>query len=179
MQYRDDKRAGRELSALGLGCMRLPLRLGKPDLEATEKIVLRALELGVNYFDTAYSYPGSEDALGQVAQRNGIRDRMLIATTLPHTRVRSIDDAERLFSTSLARLRTDHVDYYLIHNLVTLDQWQRLVDMGIVQWIALFLLIGWLLGGVVGVGSIVSILLTGPLIAAIAKVLNRILPPME
>lgn len=135
MQYRDDKKNSNSLSALGLGCMRLPLRLGGVDLDATEKILLRSLELGVNYFDTAYSYPGNEDALGRVIERNGVRDRMLIATKLPHSRCRTIDDAEHLFSTSLSRLRTDRADYYLIHNLVTFDQWERLMGLGVIPWL--------------------------------------------
>lgn len=136
MQYRHDERSGTNLSALGYGCMRLPMGVGGVDVDAAEKLILRALDLGVNYFDTAYLYPGSEDALGVIIERNGIRNRMLLATKMPHGKCRSYEDFDKLFQTSLKRLRTDHVDYYLIHNVVAAEQWQRLVDMGIEGWIA-------------------------------------------
>ena len=135
MQYREDKKSGNRLSCLGFGLMRLPGAVGV-DVDASEKLVLRALDEGVNYFDTAYLYPGSEDALGQIMERNGIRDRMYVATKLPHSRCKSIDDVERFFRTSLKRLRTDYVDYFLIHNVVSADQWQRLCELGIEDWIA-------------------------------------------
>lgn len=136
MQYRKDERSGADLSALGYGCMRLPMGVSGVDVNAAEKLILRALELGVNYFDTAYAYPGSEDALGAIMERSGIRERMLLATKLPHGKCRSYDDFGKLFQTSLKRLRTSYVDYYLIHNVVTMEQWQRLVNMGVERWIA-------------------------------------------
>ena len=65
MKYRKDKQ-GNDLSALGFGCMRFPRKDGKIDLEETEREILEAVELGINYFDTAYVYGGSEDALGEI-----------------------------------------------------------------------------------------------------------------
>ncbi|MBQ9878269.1 MAG: aldo/keto reductase, partial [Bacteroidales bacterium] len=62
MQYRKDKH-GDELSILGYGCMRFSRKGGAIDLEKTEQELLAAYEAGVNYFDTAYIYPGSEAAL--------------------------------------------------------------------------------------------------------------------
>ena len=136
MEYRLDKRSGNELSVLGMGCMRLPRKGAGIDMQLTELILLEAFERGVNYFDTAYSYGGSEEALGEVVERNSLREHVHIASKLPHGKCRTIDDVERLFSTSLERLRTDYLDYYLIHNIVTASQWQRLVDLGIEEWIA-------------------------------------------
>ena len=136
MEYRLDKRSGNELSALGMGCMRLPRKGAGIDMQLTELILLEAFERGVNYFDTAYSYGGSEEALGEVVERNGLRKHIFIASKLPHGKCRTIDDVERLFSTTLERLRTDYLDYYLIHNVVTASQWTRLVDLGIEEWIA-------------------------------------------
>ena len=130
MQYRTDKRAGRKLSALGFGCMRLPKE------KDAEKAILAALEAGVNYFDTAYAYAGNEELLGSIITRNNIREQMLIATKLPHGKCKKPDDARELFETSLARLQTDHVEYYLIHNLVSLEQWQRVCELSIEEWIA-------------------------------------------
>ena len=72
MQYRKDK-YGRELSMLGFGCMRVTKKGGGIDLEKAEREIMAAFEAGVNYFDTAYVYPGSEAAIGEIFQRNGIR----------------------------------------------------------------------------------------------------------
>ena len=136
MEYRLDKRSGDELSVLGLGCMRLPRKGAAIDLQLTELIVLEAFERGINYFDTAYSYGGSEEALGEIVERNGLREHIHITSKLPHGKCRTIDDVERIFTTTLERLRTDYLDYYLMHNLVEASQWQRLVDLGIEEWIA-------------------------------------------
>ena len=136
MEYRLDKRSGDELSVLGMGCMRLPRKGAAIDTQLTELIILEAFERGINYFDTAYSYGGSEEALGEVAERNNLREHIYIASKLPHGKCRTIDDVERIFTTTLERLRTDYLDYYLMHNLVEASQWQRLVDLGIEEWIA-------------------------------------------
>ncbi|WP_206214090.1 aldo/keto reductase [Adlercreutzia sp. ZJ154] len=136
MRYCVDTKTGNKLSALGFGCMRLPSSaLGSVNVEASEKLILQALEAGINYFDTAYLYRGNEEALGAIIKRNNIRDRMFIATKLPHASVKSAADIERYFETSLKRLQTNRIDYYLIHNVVNLEQWQRLCALGIEEWI--------------------------------------------
>ncbi|MBQ7724911.1 MAG: aldo/keto reductase, partial [Lachnospiraceae bacterium] len=71
MQYRKD-RYGRELSALGFGCMRFTTKNGKIDIDKAEKEIMRSIELGVNYFDTAYIYTGSEAAIGEIFERNHV-----------------------------------------------------------------------------------------------------------
>lgn len=136
MQFRIDKKRGNDLSILGFGCMRFPSKaMGIIDERATEKLILEALELGVNYFDTAYLYPGSEEALGRIMARNNIRSRMLLATKLPHVSCHSLQDLSKYLNTSLKRLQVDYVDYYMVHNISTLSQWQRLLSMGIERWI--------------------------------------------
>ncbi|MDO4400920.1 MAG: aldo/keto reductase [Coriobacteriia bacterium] len=136
MQYREDKRSGNKLSVLGFGCMRFPNRMGVIDQEATERLIQQAYEQGVNYYDTAYAYTGSEEALGKALKKLGLRDRVHVASKLPHSRCKSIDDVERLFSTSLKRLQTSYLDYYLIHNIVDSVQWTHLVELGMEDWIA-------------------------------------------
>ena len=136
MQYREDKRSGNRLSTLGFGCMRFPMRLGTIDKQATELLILEAIEAGVNYFDTAYLYPGSEAVLGEILERDNLRDLVYIATKLPHGKVQRPENLDQLFATSLDRLRADHVDYYLIHNIATAEQWERLVSLGVEEWIA-------------------------------------------
>ena len=64
MQYRTDKK-GNKISILGYGCMRFTTKAGAIDIDKAEKEIMTAYENGVNYFDTAYIYPGSENALGQ------------------------------------------------------------------------------------------------------------------
>ena len=112
MQYRKDK-YGRELSVLGYGCMRFTKKGNSIDLEKAEKEIMAAFRAGVNYYDTAYIYPGSEAALGTVLERNGIRDKVNIATKLPQYMISSLAGAEKTFQEELSRLRTDYVDYYL------------------------------------------------------------------
>ena len=135
MNYRNDK-YGNPLSALGYGCMRFPRKGGKIDMTETEKLIRTAVEAGVNYFDTAYIYPGSEAAVGEILEKNGLRDRVNIATKLPHYLIKSRDGLDKLFDEELRRLRTDHVDYYLMHMLNDLDAWTRLKALGIEDWIA-------------------------------------------
>ena len=135
MKYRSDK-YGNQLSALGFGCMRFPKKVGITDIAETELEIMTAFEKGVNYFDTAYIYPGSEAALGEILEKNNIRSKVNIATKLPHYLIKSRDGLDKMFYEELKRLRTDYVDYYLMHMLTDIDTWQRLKDMGIVEWIA-------------------------------------------
>lgn len=135
MQYRLDK-YGNELSVLGFGCLRFPQKNGKIDMEATREQIALAVAQGVNYFDTAYVYGGSEAALGEILEAEGIRDRVKIATKLPHYLIKSRSGLEKMFREELKRLRTDHVEYYLMHMLCDLDTWERLKGLGIEDWIA-------------------------------------------
>ena len=135
MNYRKD-RTGHDLSVLGFGCMRFPRKSGRIDMEATERQIMLAYEKGVNYFDTAYIYPGSESALGEILEKNGIRENVNIATKLPHYLVKSIEDLEKLFSEQLTRLKTKRIDFYLMHMLSDIDAWNRMKELGIEEWIA-------------------------------------------
>jgi len=134
MQYRKDKH-GEELSVLGYGCMRFTKNAGIIDLEKAEREVMAAIRGGVNYFDTAYIYPGSESALGQILERNNVRDQVKIATKLPQYIIQHRSAFDRYFNEELKRLRTDHVDYYLLHQMADYAQWEKLKRLGIVEWI--------------------------------------------
>lgn len=134
MNYRLD-RHGNELSILGFGCMRFPHKLGRIDMEETEKEIMTAFRGGVNYYDTAYIYPGSEAALGEIFEKNGIRKQVHIATKLPHYLIKKREDLDTIFSEELRRLRTDYVDYYLMHMLPDVDTWNRLKQLGVDEWI--------------------------------------------
>lgn len=134
MQYRKDQK-GTDLSVLGYGCMRFTKKYGKIVFEKAEREVMTAIRRGVNYFDTAYIYPGSEECLGKILEKNGCRDRVYIATKLPHYLIKSREGLEKCFQTQLKRLRTDHVDYYLMHMLTDIATWERLKGLGIQEWI--------------------------------------------
>lgn len=134
MQYRNDQ-TGRPISLLGYGCMRFTRKGAGIDLEKAEREVLAAIGAGVNYFDTAYIYPGSEAALGEILDRNHCRDQVRIATKLPQYLVRGKGDFERYFAEELRRLRTDHVDFYLMHMLTDVESWHKLEAAGVREWL--------------------------------------------
>ena len=134
MKYRNDK-YGNPISVLGYGCMRFSQKAGKIDLDKTEKEIMTAYKAGVNYYDTAYIYPGSEVALGEILEKNQIRDKVNIATKLPQYMIKTIESAEKCFQEELKRLKTDHIDYYFMHMLTDIKSWERLKKLGIDKWI--------------------------------------------
>ena len=96
MNYRNDK-YGNPLSILGFGCLRFPKNGSKIDMEATERQIMAAIRAGVNYFDTAYIYGGSEDPLGLILENNNVRKDVYIATKLHHYLNKSRAGIEKLF----------------------------------------------------------------------------------
>ena len=134
MQYRQD-RHGRDLSVLGFGCMRFTKKGNHIDIDKAEKEILEAIKAGVNYFDTAYIYPGSEATLGEILERNSIRDKVYIATKLPQYLVKNRAGLDNYFKEQLSRLRTDHVEYYLMHHLTDIAMWEKLKNVGVIDWI--------------------------------------------
>ena len=135
MLYRPDRK-GRPISQLGYGCMRFTRKGSGIDYEKAEREVLLAIDQGVNYFDTAYIYPGSEECLGRILAENHCRDKVYIATKLPQYVLRTAAAVEKTFREELERLRTDYIDYYLMHMFTDYTQWERLRALGIEDWIA-------------------------------------------
>ncbi len=134
MNYRKDK-YGNEISILGYGCMRFSQKAGRIDVEKAEREILAAIGGGVNYFDTAYVYPGSEKALGQILAKHDLRDQVKIATKLPQYLIKKRESMDKYFSEQLSRLQTDRVDYYLMHMLSDIKSWEKLVSLGIQDWL--------------------------------------------
>ena len=124
------------ISILGYGCMRFTRSGNTLDFDKADKEFMRAVELGVNYFDTAYIYPGNEDLVGRIIEKNGIRDRINLATKLPQYMINSRSAIDRYFAEELKRLRTDYVDYYLMHHMTDYAQWEKLKALGIEEWLA-------------------------------------------
>ena len=122
MQYREYGKTGLKVSALGLGCMRLP-RIVTPektvvDTEKAFELIRYAVQHGVNYFDTAFTYHGgnSESVLGE-ALDGGLREKVHIVTKQPSGAMTDVGAIRRNLETALKRLRTDYIDVYLLHNI--------------------------------------------------------------
>ncbi len=135
MKYRPDKN-GVLISQLGYGCMRFTKKAGSIDFGKAEREVMLAIKNGVNYFDTAYIYPGSEECLGRILYENKCRKKVFIATKLPQYIMRSPKAIEKTFQEELSRLRTDYIDYYLMHMFTDFMEWERLKKLGIEEWIS-------------------------------------------
>ena len=137
MKYRSLGKWPIKVSALGFGCMRLPVVGGDASvIDEPEAIRLLhyAIDHGVNYLDTAYAYHGgnSERLVGR-ALKDGYREKVLLATKLPCWLVEKPGDMDRLLDEQLQKLQTDHVDFYLLHAL-NAREWPKLRDMGVLRW---------------------------------------------
>lgn len=127
---------GDELSILGFGCMRLPTKAGSIDEPRAIAMIHKAIEQGVNYFDTAYIYHGgkSESLLGK-ALLGGYREKVKIATKLPPYMVKTLDNAKKIMSNQLGKLQTNCIDYYLLHMLTDKAMFDKMVTLGVMEWL--------------------------------------------
>ena len=137
MQFRPFGKLDWKVSALGFGCMRLPILENDHSVineEEAARMVHLAIDQGVNYLDTAYMYHqgNSERFLGK-ALKNGYREKVRLATKLPVHQVKSLADCDRLLNEQLDRLQTDHIDYYLLHGLNG-ESWRSMQSIGIIPW---------------------------------------------
>ncbi len=135
MKTRTFGKTGETVSLLGYGCMRFPTKNGRIDEERTERQVISAIEAGVNYFDTAILYPGSEAVLGRILAK-GWRDRVLVADKIPPFRVHARKDLDRHLEGMLERLQTDRIDFLLVHALNDFEGWRRFRACGFDEWLA-------------------------------------------
>lgn len=130
MQYRKFGKYDKKVSALGFGCMRLPLNQdGSINEEEAIKQLRYAADNGVNYFDTAYVYHGgkSEVVLGK-ALKDGYREKVYIADKMPVWEVKTYEDFDRIFDEQLNRLGVEYIDFYLLHSL-SKDSWERVLKL--------------------------------------------------
>jgi predicted aldo/keto reductase-like oxidoreductase len=138
MQYRPFGKLDQHISALGFGCMRLPILdgdSGKIDEPEAIRMIRHAIDNGVNYFDTAYGYhrTNSERLVGKALQ-DGYRAKVNLATKMPCWAVKEAADFDRLFTEQLEKLQTDHVDFYLLHGANN-QRWQMISALGYVDWL--------------------------------------------
>lgn len=131
MLYRKVPKNGDELSILGFGCMRLPVKDGQIDEPRAIRQIRSAIDQGVNYLDTAWPYHGgeSEPLVGR-ALRDGYRERVKLATKLPSFLIKTRQDMDSYLNAQLKKLETGQIDYYLVHTL-TGPVWDTMVQFGI------------------------------------------------
>lgn len=136
MLYRKNPKNGDELSILGFGCMRLPVKEdGTIDEERATSQVRYAIDHGVNYVDTAWPYhmEQSEPFLGR-ALADGYREKVKLATKLPSWMVKSREDMDFFLNSQLEKLKSDHIDYYLVHGLMG-DLWDNIEKLGVADFL--------------------------------------------
>ena len=137
MNYRRFGGLDWQCSALGFGCMRLPLK-GDDTANIDEPEAIRmlryAIDHGVNYLDTAYPYhSGNSELLVGKALQGGYREKVKLATKLPCWLVESEDGFDPLLNEQLEKLQTDHVDFYLLHGLRG-SRWPKMREFNAVHW---------------------------------------------
>ncbi|MFA5332472.1 MAG: aldo/keto reductase [Methanoregula sp.] len=136
MLYRKIPKTGDKLSILGFGCMRLPVKEDfSIDDDRAIPQVRYAINHGVNYVDTAWPYhmEQSEPFLSR-ALAGGYREKVQLATKLPSWLIESREDMDKYLNAQLAKLKTDHIDYYLVHALVG-DLWDKVEKLGIKEFL--------------------------------------------
>ncbi len=136
MLLRENVKNNDQLSILGFGCMRFPMKGSSIDEPRSIELIRASIEKGVNYFDTAYFYNGgkSETLLGK-ALSGGYRERVYIATKLPPFMVSKLEGAKKILATQLSKLETDYIDYYLLHMLSDKATFDRMVSIGVIEWL--------------------------------------------
>ena len=134
MQYRRFGSLDFDVSALGFGAMRLPMRHDRVDEEQAIAMIRYAIDNGVNYVDTAWPYhAGASEGLVGRALRDGYREKVKVATKLPCWEVKTAKDFDVYLDAQLKRLSMDHIDFYLLHSL-NKETWTRMRDLGALEW---------------------------------------------
>jgi predicted aldo/keto reductase-like oxidoreductase len=137
MKYRRFGKLEWQVSALGFGCMRLPIvgdDHSKVDEPEAIRMIRYAIEHGVNYVDTAYPYHGGngEIVVGK-ALKDGYRERIRLATKMPIWNINSKEDMDRIFEEQLKKLQTEYVDFYLLHAL-NKNTWLKIKNLNVFDW---------------------------------------------
>lgn len=136
MQYRTFKKINKEVSLLGMGCMRLPeTEDGKVNQQEAINIIRSAIDSGINYVDTAYPYHnGQSERIVGMALKDGYREKVLLADKMPIWLAKDEEHMKEIFNKQLQRLDTDYIDMYLVHN-VGAPIWKRAKKLNLMPFL--------------------------------------------
>lgn len=138
MKYRTFGRTGEKVSLFGFGTMRLPSvdrEYGQIDEEEAIRMIRRAADSGVNYFDTAYMYhKGTSEAVLGKALKDGYREKVFIADKMPLWLAKKEGGFEVIFENQFKRLGVDYIDFYLVHSLSEIS-WQKVKEKGLMPYL--------------------------------------------
>lgn len=122
---------------LGFGTMRLPKNSAdEADINEPQAISLirSAIDQGINYIDSAYYYhDGQSEVVVGKALAEGYRDKVKIATKMPVYAIEKKEDLDAILETQLRRLKTDHIDFYLLHALMS-SSWKKSQELDVLDW---------------------------------------------
>lgn len=135
MTYRTDPHTGKKVSLLGYGLMRLPVKEGanpnsdEVDQDMVNKLVDYAIAHGINYFDTAHPYHKgmSQIAIGKALKKYP-RDKFFLATKMPTPHMPTLEQAKEIFEKQLRDCQVEYFDYYLLHNLQTIEVYKEIYE---------------------------------------------------
>lgn len=138
MNYREFKKGGIYISNLGFGGMRFPVLSDESyiDIKKTEEMLDYAIDSGLNYLDTAYPYHNgmSEVFLGEYLKKRNFREKIFLATKMPVWKIEKYEDFDFYFKIQLNRLKTNYIDFYLLHSLWS-GSWKKVKDLGVIDWL--------------------------------------------
>lgn len=135
MTYRTDPHTGKKVSLLGYGLMRLPVKEGanpnsdEVDQDMVNRLVDYAMAHGINYFDTAHPYHKgmSQIAIGKALKKYP-RDSFFLATKMPTPHMPTLEQAKEIFEKQLKDCQVEYFDYYLLHNLQTIEVYKEIYE---------------------------------------------------
>jgi predicted aldo/keto reductase-like oxidoreductase len=128
MKHRPCGKTGIDLPVVSFGGMRVGRIKDNPDL--MNRLVARAVELGVTFFETCYHYGTSEEQIGRALDETGLRGKAILSTKSNDTAANDADGVRRVIDEQLRRLRTDHLEFYQMWNIGSQERFDAVMRPG-------------------------------------------------